>query len=113
MSAPENPGIGVSRTASKIGIARLFRILGNEVIFDLVRALSTHEFTMPGLCKKLGQKKPLLCMYLTELHQLGIIEKARKRGKMRYRLKARDVVRLFWWGNRIVEGLPPSDDIDD
>jgi hypothetical protein len=63
---------------------RIFRKLGNPLVCEILETVQNRRYTLEGLSRRLGKGKNLICMRLSDLHALGIIEKRVIKGRMRY-----------------------------
>ncbi|MCU0723899.1 MAG: hypothetical protein MUC63_09855 [Planctomycetes bacterium] len=75
------------------------------MVCELLETIGNRRYTLPGLSRRLEQDKPLLCMYLSELHGMGIVEKRVIKRRMRYSVRARRVLRLVRKAREIAREL--------
>jgi DNA-binding transcriptional ArsR family regulator len=73
----------------------IFRKLGNPIVCDILEAIGNRRYTLPGLSRRVRQSKSYVCMYVSDLHKMGIVEKREIKGRVRYSLLVRRLNRVI------------------
>jgi len=74
---------------------RLFRKLSSPIVCEILETVRNRRYTLDGLRKRLGKRKNLVCMHLSDLIRMGIMEKREIKGRMRYTVRERRPLRYI------------------